>query len=275
MPAILACSASFDAGPRRFRVTLTRARSAADFTLGIKRADGSGMHLVHLCDHTGGSGSMRNPRLGLYGEVHDIGDAKLFVIALLDVEPCALRIALVEPQSQRVFQLVVLDAEVGPSAVPFPDASPARGEVLQTYSSSFALPPLTPVVTKSATAGLEANAKKASRIIHRVTRRLPSGQPVLISVVREMLPDKSIRFRVLMYHPVTAREMQLVLASPFPDRILAACGLGTSRTVTAEAVDAARNEVSAQILPFVFVHPDGAEIEFHPEVPEKSSGEVR
>jgi hypothetical protein len=102
----------------------------------------------------------------------------------------------------------------------------------------------------------------ATCLIHRETRKLPSGQPVVLSLVREILPDRSVRFRVLMFHPMTSREMKLVLVNPLLDKILQKSGLGDSRTATAEEVDEARPQVAALILGCVYVHPDGAELEF-------------
>lgn len=83
--------------------------------------------------------------------------------------------------------------------------------------------------------------------------------------MREVLPDRTLRFRVLVFHPVTAQEMKLVLTNPLLDRILRACGLRDSTTATAEEVDNAREEVAAQVLACVFVHPEGTELEFREE----------
>merc|ERR1712157_351476 len=102
--------------------------------------------------------------------------------------------------------------------------------------------PTSPVsLARSATS---SQRPKDRQLIHRSMRKLPSGQPVVLTIVRELLPDASIRFRILMYHPVTAREIFLVLVNPLLDKVLGACGLGNSRTATVEAVDEAKKEVS-------------------------------
>merc|ERR1712190_45163 len=145
-------------------------------------------------------------------------------------------VAVIEPVSQRTFQFSVLDSCDGLGALAFPEFKSAREEVLGAYLSGFVAPPMTPIASKASASspatGSASKGAKASRLIHRATRKLPSGQPVLLSVVRELLTDRSLRFRVLMYHPVTARESHLVVAGPFVDRILGDCHLGDSRTAT-------------------------------------------
>jgi len=272
--AVHICSASFVLESKTFRLSLTRAQDKGDFTLGIGEAETGAMHLLHFSDCVGGGSSVDGamaPPLGIHGEVRDVGGIKLMLLAHLDIAPRALRIAVVEPLQRRAFQFVVLDSKGEDDLVlPFPLDSPARQELLAAHLGGFGSEPLqgqaalsasTPGSSRPPTSGQQQVRIKENKLIHRELRKLPSGQPVLLSVVRELPPDGILRFRVIMYHPLTSQEMFLLLVNPLLDRVLAACGLGSSLTVPLEAVDAASKEVAAQILPFVYVHPDGAEIE--------------
>merc|ERR1719316_341384 len=102
---------------------------------------------------------------------------------------------------------------------------------------------------------------KISKLIHRTTHKLHSGQPVVLSVIRELISDNSLRFRVLMYNPITAKENSLLLMNPVLDKILALSGVGDSRTVTIEEIDSKSEQVATQILACSYVHPDGTAIE--------------
>jgi len=245
---------------QKFHISLTKAQgNLQQFTLGIAEQSSAAMHFLHLKDR------MDETSLGLYCEVCELGGVRLIAFVLLDASPRALRIALLEPGSQRCCQLVVLDACNGPEVIPFPDASPARRELLAAHRDNFVVPP---VVANSTVATIDDQATrsqaaepspetkeaaaaippKSSKIIHRATRKLPSGQPVVLSVVREVLSDGAVRFRVIMYHPGTAQEVGLLLLNPLLDKVLAAAGLhGGSLGTSAEEVDAARKEVVAQI----------------------------
>merc|ERR1712110_423972 len=101
-------------------------------------------------------------------------------------------------------------------------------------------------------------------IIHRGIRKLPSGQPVVLSILREQSCGKVTRFRILMYHPVSGRETFLFLTTPLLDDLLAEVGLEHARLASVEDVDARKDTIAALILKNIYVHPDGAEMELRP-----------
>jgi len=256
------CSAVASFGSRDLRLSLARAQDNVTMGIGDTEADASVAHMFHLC--TSGS-------LDLHGEVRDVAGLRLFVLAFFDVAPRALRVALVDLTSRRAFQLVVVDAAEGPAAEPNPTEVSEREEFLNAYlgsyvamakaatSTSIGSPVSSPVHSLPA-----SGTTKERRLLHRLTRNLPTGQPIVLSIVREILSDASLRFCVLMYHPVTAREKSACLVNPMLDKVLGACDLGASTTASVEAVDAASKEVVAQILPLIYVHPDGDDVEIKP-----------
>merc|ERR1719281_244370 len=87
---------------------------------------------------------------------------------------------------------------------------------------------------------------KISKLIHRTTHKLHSGQPVILSVIRELVSDNSTRFRVIMYNPMTAKENSLLLMNPLLDQVLALAGFGDTRTVTVEEIDRRKEEIASQ-----------------------------
>merc|ERR1740120_523254 len=114
--AALVCSATFNAGAATFRVSLAKAAGAAHFIFGVSLASGGNAELTHLCDRGlvlgNSAGGKDQLPVGLYGEVRDMGNGvNLLVLALLDPAPCALRVALVEPGSQRSWQLLVRNSD--------------------------------------------------------------------------------------------------------------------------------------------------------------------
>eukprot|EP00425_Heterocapsa_triquetra_P033843 CAMPEP_0195122570 /NCGR_PEP_ID=MMETSP0448-20130528/126709_1 /TAXON_ID=66468 /ORGANISM="Heterocapsa triquestra, Strain CCMP 448" /LENGTH=132 /DNA_ID=CAMNT_0040160065 /DNA_START=1 /DNA_END=395 /DNA_ORIENTATION=+ len=119
----------------------------------------------------------------------------------------------------------------------------------------------------SSSLGTAPAANQVMKLIHRSTRTLPSGQPVVLSIVREAVPDSYLHMRVLLYHPLTACEQYVHIETRLLDKVLRVCGLGDSKTVTAEAVDASAKEVAAKLLPCVYVHPEGTEVEIRGEAP--------
>mmetsp|Transcript_53825 Transcript_53825/g.93485 ORF Transcript_53825/g.93485 Transcript_53825/m.93485 type:complete len:1909 (-) Transcript_53825:63-5789(-) len=294
LPVMSIGSASFAACDRNFRVSLTKAQASEDFTLGIGEEDSGSMHLMQLCDRFSRGVSGDEPPMCLYSEVREVAGVSLLVLTLLDAAPRALRVAVVELSSLRMFQMIVLDAAGGPEVLPYPDAVPSRQQVLDAYLSGFVAAPMTPISTRALSAvpalpapprpassasqqqGASALAEssavvadagkqekpKAFQLMFRTTRKLPSGQPVVLTVVRERLMDTFFRFQVLMYHPVTAREMKIALVNPLLDKVLNACGLEDSKVATVEQIDAKGKEVALHILSYAYVHPDGADIEF-------------
>lgn len=315
---LLVFSASFAvAHDKQLCVSLARARDGEDFAVGLQEPDTTGsMHLLQLrapgqAPATPAGGNELG--INLFAEVRDVGGVSLLVVAFLDVEPRALRLAIVESGTGRSFRAVVLLGSLEDDAPPFPDFNSARLEVLDVCRRSGLIAPSMPppppprlalasipekpvpalpdTVAPGAAAGANASVpalsasvhrapallapeertpggrvlapRKASRLFHRQMRKLPSGQPVLLSVVQEqVIAGSSSRFAVLIYHPVTAKEFRLTLPAVLLDRALAACGLGNSMTATAEAIEGKRKELAAQVLSFVYVHADGHEIEF-------------
>jgi hypothetical protein len=217
----------------------------------------------------------------VFAEVHDVGGSRLLIIAFMDARPSALRVAVVDVDTEHTFQLVAitqpciqLESSIGATTSNCPSAAQqklaARETLLFAYEMAYtgrqAVPvhPMAKTVAGAAmtATSLPARAPQPLRLLHRETRHLPSGQPVALSVVRELLSDDSVRFRVLMYHPVTAQEIQLLLVNPLLDQALMACHLATSREVTPEAIDSAGKEVANRILSLLHVHPDGQGMEF-------------
>merc|ERR1712039_31387 len=148
----------------------------------------------------------------------------------------------------------------------------ARQEVFSSYQSIFTAGPSTPMASKgmSSRPSTRDGNIQASRSIYRGCRKLTSGQPVMITVLRELLadgPKSPVRFRVRMYHPVTSKENSIFLQNPLLDQILRACDLGNSKTATAEMVDAKSKDLAARIVACVYIHPDGKEIEFRGKEP--------
>jgi len=287
----LVCAASFCAGPHHFRASLAQRDDTGDFVFGVRRTDTSedseAMHLLHLCGRSSVScitaaDSSEEPRLGLFAEVHDVGGIRLLIIAFLDARPSALRVAVVDVATGDTFQLVAITEPcVNVNAATtrrYPLAAQqklaARETMLSAYEMAYTGRPAVPVHPKAkAVAGadmtassLPARAPQPLRLLHRETRHLPSGQPVALSVVRELLSDNSVRFRVLMYHPVTAQETQLLLVNPLLDQALMACQLAMSREVTPEAIDSIGKDVASRILALLHVHPDGKGMEFRGEI---------
>jgi len=267
----LVCSASFTVNTTQFRVSLAKASGTANFTFGIQRADGGPMHLLHLCDRMGSPTD--NDPLGLYGEVHEVGGMSFLMLAFLDESPKILRLAVIDASSRRVFQLGVLPTEREMQQDAAPSPSTARQEVFATYQSIFTAGPATPMVSKgmsSRPSTRDGDATQASRSIYRGCRKLASGQPVMLTVLRELLadgPKSPVRFRVRMYHPVTSRESSIFLQNPLLDQILRSCDLGNSKTATAEVVDAKTKDLATRIVSCVYIHPDGREIEFRGKEP--------
>lgn len=266
--ASMLCSADFEVDSQRLRLVLTRARGTGSFTLGIgPDGDASGAHLLHVT---------APENIGVHSEVRDIAGVRLLVLLLLDVAPRALRVAIVEPVARHIYQFVVLDSSLAPEATAAPTSEPARELLLGTYLESFSsvAPNFSPGVTAAAPA-LQGNEPKATlnqhQIIHRGVRKLPSGQPVVLSIVREQACGCVTRFRILMYHPVSGRETYLFLANPLLDEVLAQVGLEASRLASVEDVDAKSQQIAALILQNIYVHPDGAEMEIRPNHSSTSS----
>eukprot|EP00928_Gymnodinium_smaydae_P028098 TRINITY_DN21526_c1_g2_i3.p1 TRINITY_DN21526_c1_g2~~TRINITY_DN21526_c1_g2_i3.p1 ORF type:complete len:160 (+),score=27.05 TRINITY_DN21526_c1_g2_i3:567-1046(+) len=90
-----------------------------------------------------------------------------------------------------------------------------------------------------------AGGRRQQVVMHRSMTKLLSGQPVMVTIVREALGDYEVRFRVLIYHPITSKETVLPLMSPLLEKVLGECGLGNSLFISAVA---ARHER---------LHPDG------------------
>jgi len=278
----LVCAASFRAGTHHFRASLARREDTGDFIFGVRRIDtaedSEAMHLLHLCGRSGVSADCREePRLGLFAEVHDVGGIRLLIIAFLDARPSALRVAVVDAATGDTFQLVAITEPWGNTNATtkmYPLAAQqklaTRETILSAYGMAYTGRPAVSVHPKArsvAGAALTASslperAPQLLRLLHRETRHLPSGQPVALSVVRELLSDDSVRFRVLMYHPVTAQETQLLLVNPLLDQALMACHLATSRDVAPEAIDLIGKKVASRILSLLHVHPDGQGMEF-------------
>jgi hypothetical protein len=244
-------------------LSLTKMKYSEEFTLGLQDSNGGSMHIVHIADRHG------EEPLGLHSGVCEVGSLNLVIITLLDVAPRALRIAIVEPASRVIRQLVVLDSRAGKDVLPFPDMERKRAEILDTYKDGFTTTPMMAGVTKGAQATPRSRPTTGSsgqplpsKLLRRVTQKLPSGQPVVLSVVREIISDGSVRFRVNMYNPVSAKEMSISLRNPLLDRVLASCGLGSSSSGIAEEVDRRGVDVAVSILRIVSVHPDGTEMDF-------------
>eukprot|EP00928_Gymnodinium_smaydae_P028096 TRINITY_DN21526_c1_g2_i1.p1 TRINITY_DN21526_c1_g2~~TRINITY_DN21526_c1_g2_i1.p1 ORF type:complete len:175 (+),score=42.19 TRINITY_DN21526_c1_g2_i1:567-1091(+) len=106
-----------------------------------------------------------------------------------------------------------------------------------------------------------AGGRRQQVVMHRSMTKLLSGQPVMVTIVREALGDYEVRFRVLIYHPITSKETVLPLMSPLLEKVLGECGLGNSLFISADAVDRKHKELAAAIMPLIYVHPDGMEIE--------------
>merc|ERR1712224_181768 len=103
---------------------------------------------------------------------------------------------------------------------------------------------------------------QTSRLMHHVVQRLVSGELVVLSLVREPLPDNQVRLCTFMYNPSAAREVSYYIVNLLLDKVLKACGLEDSKSITAEAVDAVSEVVVACILECVFILPCGVEFEF-------------
>lgn len=266
-PVELLCSTTFFADGKHFRLSLTKCLDLEEFTIGLGEVnitnDGaSKQHFLHLCDRRGET--VKNPGIGLYGEVKELGDTHLLVVTFMDAAPRCCRIVVVEPKEQKMFQMVVVDSALGQDPLPLPDASRARREVLDTFHDGFSSPPAPGIaIAKAGPLAIDKPpvVRRAMRLIHRASRKLPSGQPVLLSVVREVTPDAAVRFLVLLYHPVTARELKNYVPNPLLDKILGACNCGDSATATCEMVDNSRKQVAQNILACVSVHPDGDDME--------------
>lgn len=259
----LVCSTRLILNALEFHVSLTR--RGTQFTIGFSRD--TDVHLVHLADlvpltecpthaHLGS--------LGMHAEVCEVGGVVFLLLLLADIMPRALRVAILDVASQRAFQFVVLDAAEG-DVDPSPTPVYHRYELLDIYRT-FVVPPgsllgrdlasrhyLRPAVPALAPASqvpskpLPAPTPLSydSSLIHRATWRLPSGQPVALSVVRELMEDATVRFHVQIHHPVTSQETDLLLESPLLDRILKESGTESSASL------------AERILEWVTVHPDG------------------
>jgi hypothetical protein len=255
------CSADFEVDSQRLRLVLTRVEGTGSFTLGVgPDGDASSAHLIHVT---------ASENVGVHSEVRDIAGVRLLVLLLLDVAPRALRVAIVEPVARHVYQFVVLDSSSASQATAEPTSEPARELLLSTYLENFSSvgPNFAPGATTS-TPALRGSEPKPTlsqhQIIHRGVRKLPSGQPVVLSIVREQACSCVTRFRILMYHPVSGRETYLFLANPLLDEVLAQVGLEASRMASVQDVDAKSQQLAALILQNIYVHPDGAEMEIRP-----------
>merc|ERR1712232_215716 len=271
--ASMLCTADFEIDSRRLRMALTRARGTGSFTLGIgPDGDASSAHLIHVT---------APEKIGVHSEVRDVAGVRLLVLLLQDVAPRALRVAVVEPVTRRVSQFVVLDSSVAPEETGGPTAEPSdplRELLLGAYLESFSsvAPSYSPGVPITAMApALQGTEVKITANQHyimlRGVRKLPSGQPVVLSIVREQACGKVTRFRILMYHPVSGRETFLFLTTPLLDDVLAEVGLEHSRLASVEDVDAKKDTLAALILKNIYVHPDGAEMELRPTHTSSSS----
>jgi hypothetical protein len=98
-------------------------------------------------------------------------------------------------------------------------------------------------------------------VLHRATERLHNGQPVIVSVVREVSVDSTWRLSVLLYNPVSAQEATVLLVGSVLDKLLALCGLPNHREITAEQLDA-HATLGSQIRRRLYINPEGSALEF-------------
>jgi hypothetical protein len=99
------------------------------------------------------------------------------------------------------------------------------------------------------------------RVLHRATERLHNGQPVIVSVVREVSVDSTWRLSVLLYNPVSAQEATVLLVGSVLDKLLAVCGLPNHREITAEHLDS-HVTLGSQIRRRLYINPEGSALEF-------------
>jgi hypothetical protein len=208
--------------------------------------------------------------LGVFAEVRQLGSRKLALIGVDDYAPRALRIAIVDLATNWTFQLIILDSSKDPEVTPFLDNSPYRMAVLNAFlemsgSSArreesmpqLALPP--GVETKKVAEGEGSPAPV--RVLHRATERLHNGQPVIVSVVREVSVDSTWRLSVLLYNPVSAQEATVLLVGSVLDKLLSACGLPNHGEITAEHLDS-HATLGSQIRRRLYINPEGSALEF-------------
>eukprot|EP00928_Gymnodinium_smaydae_P028099 TRINITY_DN21526_c1_g2_i4.p1 TRINITY_DN21526_c1_g2~~TRINITY_DN21526_c1_g2_i4.p1 ORF type:complete len:1444 (+),score=284.45 TRINITY_DN21526_c1_g2_i4:181-4512(+) len=278
-PAVLLCSAAFAIGSRHFRISIARPQSSDALTLGIADAsDASNAHLLHLSASAGPT---------IRSEFREISGSRLLLLALVDAAPKALRVAIVDPESKCNFQLLLLDSPEEEPLPPLQDLDADRLSLAGALRSlGMAVAPEDAVtiavphassfpraVTNESTGSMAASSaaeevgaaaaggRRQQVVMHRSMTKLLSGQPVMVTIVREALGDYEVRFRVLIYHPITSKETVLPLMSPLLEKVLGECGLGNSLFISADAVDRKHKELAAAIMPLIYVHPDGMEIE--------------
>eukprot|EP00929_Paragymnodinium_shiwhaense_P074530 TRINITY_DN38154_c0_g1_i3.p1 TRINITY_DN38154_c0_g1~~TRINITY_DN38154_c0_g1_i3.p1 ORF type:complete len:1818 (+),score=353.11 TRINITY_DN38154_c0_g1_i3:240-5693(+) len=262
------CTAAFEVAGRGFRLALARSRASGDYTIGICESETAAVHLVNIC----------NQDLGLFSEFIEVAGLSFVLTVLLDKSPRCLRIAVTETASQKAFQLAVLDASESDSPL---DATPsldtARQAILDAHVEGFSdkpseamtllslgVPNTSLAESRPNTAGQLASQLQDSLLVHRGVRKLPSGQPVVISIIREVLPDTTMRYRVLLYHPLTAQEIYVFLVNPHLDGVLQTVGLGSTLTTSVQVLDEHKDEIVTQILSLLYVQPEGTEIELRP-----------
>lgn len=289
-PAQTILTSEFKAGAESFEVSVAKAAGSAQLTVGIARASAAGALMLHFCDH----GASAAP-LSLYGGVHDVGGARLLVLAALDQAPLAWRLAVVDAaRAQPAFEAVLADAGANDSGSDGGDGpadaaaaadhaagrAGAREPLAAREDLAAALAAVAPGPLREAP--LDAGARPrpcaappgsgASRVLHRLTRTLPSGQVVLLSIVRECLPDGSIsRLRVVMLDMATAQEASAFVLNPQLDKVLRACNVGDSWTATAKSVDEAGKDVARYLMPLISVHSVGTGVEIRSEAPAGST----
>jgi len=223
-----------------------------------------------ICLPRGAEDSVRTEQIQsmcMYSEVVHIGGTDLLVCLLQDISPYALRVAMLAPSAQNMFQMVVLDSLSGCETLPYPDVCAVRQEALDLYKSCAPAAAMTLASAKvlSTPAPRSADTCQSEgcslHLMRRTTQKLPTGEPLALSVVRERLSDGTVQLFVLACHPVTGMEVKCVLKNPLLSEVLHSCGIDASGMLTVTTVDAASNMLAERILSHVRVHPDGNSLE--------------
>jgi len=175
--------------------------------------------------------------LGIFGEIQQLGELRLFVMFLDDAMPRALRFAVVEPMSGWSFQLIVLDnSSSSPNMPPNLIASTPRHELLHFFRRRIHTrqndSPAQPLSLLDGPTQQQPKEPPGAHQMARKTQLLDDDELVLITLYCEPLEkDDSdcastcFRLKATLTQPVSGRDNQLLVEGSLLDRLLSACGL--------------------------------------------------
>jgi hypothetical protein len=219
------------------QISLWKTTGCQDFTFSINRVGSSQAEsvVINVLDK-----QVARP-LGIFGEIQQLGELRLFLMFLDDALPRAVRFVVVEPMSGWSFQLIVLDnSSSSPNMPPILIPSTPRHELLHFFrrrihtrqNDSPAQPLLAldgPTQQQQARQPRETPGRYQ---MARKTQLLDDDELVLIALYCEPLEDKGsdgaracFRLTATLSQPVSGRDNQLLVEGFLLDRLLSVCSL--------------------------------------------------